>query len=179
MKGIVFAEFIEMVETKFGFETADAIITKSNLDSGGSYTSVGTYPHEEMVQLVVQLSKETQTEIPALLEAFGLYLFERFSKLYGVFFENKNNAFDFLMGIEDYIHVEVKKLYPDAQLPTIEAKITNKNTMELLYRSERKMADLACGLIKGCALHFGEKISIRKENQAEDGSAVRFELTKE
>lgn len=29
-------------------------------------------------------------------------------------------AFQFLKNIENYIHVEVRKLYPDAELPTFE-----------------------------------------------------------
>ena len=45
MKGIVFREFISMVENEFSIETADEIITASNLKSEGAYTSVGTYPH--------------------------------------------------------------------------------------------------------------------------------------
>ena len=44
MKGIIFTEFIEMVEDKFGFEVADNIITNSNLPSGGAYTAVGYKP---------------------------------------------------------------------------------------------------------------------------------------
>ena len=49
MKGIVFREFIAMVETQFSLETADHIISASNLSTDGAYTSVGTYPPQEMV----------------------------------------------------------------------------------------------------------------------------------
>ena len=49
MKGIVFTEFLEMVETKFGLETVDNIIENSDLKSEGIYTSVGTYDFNEMV----------------------------------------------------------------------------------------------------------------------------------
>ena len=62
MKGIVFAEFIELVEDKFGFEIADEIIEESNLPSGGSYTSVGTYDHREMLELVTHLSEKTGSQ---------------------------------------------------------------------------------------------------------------------
>ena len=55
MKGIIFTEFLEMVEKEFSAETVDTIIDNSNLESGGSYTSVGTYPHIEMVELVSNL----------------------------------------------------------------------------------------------------------------------------
>jgi len=57
MKGMVFTEFLEMVEDQFGFTMADKIISEAELASGGVYTSVGTYHHQEMVALVVNLSK--------------------------------------------------------------------------------------------------------------------------
>ena len=42
MKGIVFTEFLEMVEAQFGLDTVDAIIENSDLPSRGAYTAVGT-----------------------------------------------------------------------------------------------------------------------------------------
>ena len=45
MKGIVFTEFLEMVEDKFSADMVDDIIDDCDLASGGAYTAVGTYPH--------------------------------------------------------------------------------------------------------------------------------------
>jgi Haem-NO-binding len=53
MKGVVFTEFIEMVEDRFSPEMADRIIERAKLPSGGAYTTVGTYDHGEMIQLVL------------------------------------------------------------------------------------------------------------------------------
>lgn len=61
MKGVVFREFIAMVKSAYSVEVADRIISASNLSSDGAYTSVGTYPHQEMVELVKHLSAETDT----------------------------------------------------------------------------------------------------------------------
>jgi len=41
MKGIVFTEFLEMVENKFSPELADRIIEGAEVPSGGVYTAVG------------------------------------------------------------------------------------------------------------------------------------------
>ena len=38
MKGIVFTEFLDMVEKEFGYETVDHIIENSELSSNGIYT---------------------------------------------------------------------------------------------------------------------------------------------
>ncbi len=79
MKGIVFREFIDMVEASFGDEMVDTIIEACDLESGGAYTAVGTYDHTELVQMVVALSGETGAPVPALVEAFGTYLLVDFS----------------------------------------------------------------------------------------------------
>lgn len=47
MKGIIFTEFLEMVEDRFSPEIADRIIEASDLPSRGVYTAVGTYDHTD------------------------------------------------------------------------------------------------------------------------------------
>jgi len=179
MKGIIFTEFVEMVEEKFGFTMADNLLQQPGLKSEGVYTSVGTYDFNEMIILLSKLSADIQTPIPELLKVFGYHLFSRFYDIYPRFFEGKTNSFDFLLRIEDYIHVEVLKLYPDAQLPAIDAVVNEHNTqMQMIYKSERKLSDLAYGLIKGCIDHFKEDISIEMENLDEEGSQVKIVLTK-
>lgn len=64
MKGIVFTEFIEMVEEVYSPEMVDILLDSVTLSSKGAYTSVGTYDHHELVVLVAELSKRTGTEIP-------------------------------------------------------------------------------------------------------------------
>ncbi|MEM6261707.1 MAG: heme NO-binding domain-containing protein [Bacteroidota bacterium] len=179
MKGMVFTEFLEMVEDRFGFEVADKIVENATLDSKGVYSAVGTYDHQEMVNLVVELSKETQVQVPDLLYVYGKHLFERFSEGYSVFFKNmQGGAFGFLKGIDNYIHVEVRKLYPDAELPGFDISQPDDRTLEMVYSSERKLGDFALGLIDGCLQHFDESASVARENIREDGSKVKFTITK-
>jgi len=178
MKGIVFTEFLEMVESEYGYEMVDNIINKSDLPSGGVYTSVGTYAFSEMGMLLHNLSKDTNLSMPQLLNAFGKYLFHTFVKNYPAFFEAAPNAFKFLESIEDYIHVEVKKLYPDAELPTFDTRYLSPTKLEMIYKSERRMADFAEGLIEKTLEHYGEEAQIEKENITENGSQVRFTITK-
>ena len=52
MKGMVFTEFLEMVESTFSADMVAAIIDDSAPPSGGAYTSVGTYDHQELVGMV-------------------------------------------------------------------------------------------------------------------------------
>ncbi|WP_414475075.1 heme NO-binding domain-containing protein [Microvirga sp. M2] len=179
MKGIVFTEFLEMVEKKFSPELADSIIEEAELPSGGAYTSVGTYDHREMVQLVSCLSKETGISTADLLRSFGIYMFGRFYVLFPQYFDGIDTSFRFLEKIENYIHVEVRKLYPDAELPSFECDTSQPGCLRLTYRSTRPFASLAEGLIRGCVAHFGEDADVEVEDLSNGaGIMARFLISR-
>ena len=177
MKGVVFTEFLEMVEDKFSPETADRIIEEAALPSCGAYTAVGTYDADELVKLVGCLSEHTELSVPDLLVAYGKALFGRFRTLYGGFFDGVEGAFQFLTQVEDYIHIEVRKLYPEAELPRFDHEHQGDDRLVMVYRSERPFAKFAEGLIRGCIEHFGEPIEIEHEDlSGGTGNHSRFVL---
>jgi hypothetical protein len=179
MKGVVFTEFLDMVEARFSADMVDDIIDDSAVPSGGAYTSIGTYPHEEMVALVVALSERSGIAIPDLLRAYGKHLFAHFFLTHPSFFLKVHDALSFLEGIENIIHAEVLKLYPDAQLPRFETEHRSDNQLVLLYESNRHFEDLAEGLMLGCIAHFAERIDIERESTEHGGRRKeRFTLTR-
>ncbi len=178
MKGIVFTEFLEMVEDRFGYEVVDQLLSENELPSGGIYTSVGTYAYSEMGQLLHSLSRKKDLPIPYLLNTFGRYLFGTFQKAYPQFLEATTTAFDFLESIEKHIHVEVRKLYPDAELPQFKTTLVDEHTLQMIYYSERRMGDFAEGLIESSLVYYGEEATIVKKDLKEDGSEVEFLIRK-
>lgn len=180
MKGIVFTEFIEMVEDVFSPEIADQIINDTELDSDGAYTAVGTYDHHEILAMVTRLSELTSIPVGDLVQAFGKHLLNRFTELYPVFFNEVDDTFTFLDTIESHVHIEVLKLYPDAELPSFTVDHADGKTLIMSYKSSRPFAMLAQGLIKGAAEYFNEKISIEMVDLSNGkGNHARFELKKE
>ena len=179
MKGMVFTEFFEMVGIRFSADMVDDIIDDADLPSGGAYTAVGTYDHSEMVALVVALSKRSGMEVRDLLLAFGEYLFGRFVVGYPSFFTGTTDAFKFLSGIEEIIHAEVRKLYPDAELPKFDVEHHDAQRLVLVYDSRRHFEDLAEGLMRGCVAHFGGGIAVAREMLGDgDARRERFVLTR-
>ncbi len=171
MLGIVFTEFVEMVEEKFSIDMVDDILSDTKLS--GTFTAVGNYDHKDLIKLVVSLSKRTEIDIDVLVKSFGTHLFNVFSTNYPQFFKDLDNTLDFLERIEDYIHVNVRKLYPQASLPKFKFDRKSNDTLNILYMSERAMGNLAEGLIMGCAEHYGEKLEISRTDN-EDGTRVEF-----
>ncbi|NJN78108.1 MAG: hypothetical protein HC803_07045 [Saprospiraceae bacterium] len=183
MKGMVFTEFLEMVEEKFGFDVVDNILeaSKDKLSTGGAYTAIGTYSHGEIITLVTNLSTETNIPIPHLVHVFGTHLLGQFAAHYTQFFEEANNTFEFLESIDNHIHIEVLKLYPDAELPRFKCfhPDDKPNELTMIYSSERAMSDLAAGLIEGAIKYYKENITFTKMDlDNSNGKIVKFDLIK-
>lgn len=179
MKGIVFCEFLDMVDDVFSPEMTETLIDSCDLASGGAYTAVGTYDHDEIITLVAALSRETGAPVPELVKSFGSHLFGRFVELYPDFFEGVEDVYDFLESVDAKIHVDVKKLYPEAELPSIDCERIDDTRFALLYESGRAMGDLAEGLIASAISHFGQDVEMsRQDLSSGNQQRVRFELTK-
>ncbi|MGF1909876.1 heme NO-binding domain-containing protein [Vibrio kasasachensis] len=176
MKGIIFTEFIDLVEDKFGLEVVDQIL--DNVGDDGAYTAVGSYDHKLLVKLIVELGKLTNMPPDELQQAFGQSIFiNLYSTLpYSASLSECKNCFQFVRLVEDYIHIEVKKLYPDANPPQFEFISESETELIFDYKSARCMSNVCLGLVKGCADHFGEQLDISMSEQSEDSSHVQFQL---
>lgn len=175
MKGIVFTEFLEFVAARYGDDVVDDLIEATDLPSGGAYTAVGTYDHQEMVALCSALSRRTGEPADELTRRFGARLSDSFALHHPDFFSRSGEFFDFLESIEAHIHKEVRKLYPDAELPSFRVHARSERQLVLDYRSPRRMSALAEGLIAGSAPRFGVAAAVRTEAlDGGDGRAVRI-----
>lgn len=177
MKGIVFTEFLDYVGTTISSNMVDDIIDDCSFPHGGAFTAVGTYPFQDMAALVSTLSKRTAVPVSDLLHGFGHHLCGRFTILYPQFFEAKTCLFDFLESVNDQIHVEVKKLYPDAELPAFQTHARTSDRLDLDYRSCRPLAALAEGMIQAASEHYREPVAVTCQ-RIDDGpeSFVRFSI---
>lgn len=175
MLGMVFTELVEMVEDKFSPELADEVLAEANFDHGGAYTSVGYYDFEEIVTLVTLLSKKTDIAVPDLLEAFGYHLFGRFTVTHASLI-GESSLFEFLSKVDNHIHVEVIKLYPNAKLPKFNTVEHSDQRLVLRYESERQLHHLALGLMRGAADHFTTPVNI--DMTENDDQTVIFTLEK-
>lgn len=174
MKGFIFTHFLEMVEAEHGYDMVDQLLTESELPSGGIYSAVGTYHYREMQILVERLSAKVHQPTGELYYQFGRYFFRVFEQHYDVFLRKQTNTLDLLAVLDDYIHVEVRKLYPEAELPQFKSRRLAPDQLELIYISERRMSAFAKGLIERCLRYYEEKGDISMEHLDESGTTVRF-----
>ena len=178
MKGIVFTEFLELVEDKFGLEMVDKIINNSDLESNGVYTSVGTYKFSEMLQLLQHLSSYTGISIDDLLLVYAEHFFSVLEESYPGLLATYSDPIEMISSIENHIHVEVRKIYPDAELPSFEVVEKTENSLRMIYKSSRAMHHFGLGLMNKTFEHFNSTATIVLENLKEDGTEVKFLINK-
>jgi hypothetical protein len=119
--------------------------------------------------LVRGFSGHSGIPVTELQRLFGHWMMKSFARHYPRYFIGKDGSLDMLAAIEDEIHVEVRKLYPDADLPQFDTARPDASSMQMTYRSHSALADFCHGLIEGCVTHFGETARIDRRERVSAG----------
>ncbi len=160
MKGIIFTTLNDMLQERHGVSFWEQVLHDVGPASGGIYTSVEDYPDAELFQLVTRAAELLGTGTNALVQDFGHYLFATLARRYPVFVRDQPEFFGFIKSIDGVIHKEVKKLYHNPNLPSMQCEQIDESHLRLFYRSPRRLCRLACGLIQGAAGHYGERVEL-------------------
>lgn len=175
MKGLVLDGLLDYLRASHGEVFTERLLSDLDLPSKGVYTSVGTYDAAEMFTILRAYCEQTGVAAPRALSDFGRWMFPHLIKRYVPSAARPRDTFELLRMLDGVIHVEVRKLYPDAELPEFTASDMGDGSLRLRYRSSRRLEDFAEGLIHGSAAYFGESIRVQREA---DGDATVFTLSR-
>lgn len=176
MKGVIFVELVKMAEEAFGETVVDDVLGKADLDNDGAFTTVGNYPCSELVKIVVAFSEHSGLSPEVLQRKFGHWMMEHFVDHYPNFFEGKTDTFSLLEVVDGEIHVEVKKLYPDAELPVFDAVRKTPDHLELTYSSPRPLVAFCHGMIEASLEKFDQEADIQRCPVAHQDNATTFDI---
>ncbi len=176
MKGIVFVELLKMAENLLGEAVVDQVLDDTPLSTGGAFSAVGDYPCADLVALVGAFSRVTGLPGEELQRRFGHWMMNTFKTYYPAFFEDKPDVLAMLEAIEGEVHVEVRKIYPGAELPTFATERLGPGELRMDYSSTRPLVPFCAGLIEGCVDHFGRPATITTRDLSTPGQA-RAEFT--
>ena len=160
MKGIIFNLLEAVVARDHGDETWDALLEAARLD--GAYTSLGSYPDDDLTKLVAAASATLGTPADAVMRWFGREVLPLLAERYPSFLSGHASAQSFVSTLNDVIHPEVRKLYPGADVPDFEFHRPSEETLVVRYRSTRKLCALAEGLIDGAAGYYAQVVTIEQ-----------------
>lgn len=174
MKGMVFTELVEFVEEKFGFDVVDQMLEASLLPQKGAYTQAANYSFDELLAIIVKLSEVTGIEVRVLIETYARHLFGRIVGLYPPMVQGFSSSLPFIAQVDTFIHPAVKKLYPDAELPSFQVISLSDKELVIDYVSNKGLMSMAVGLMHGAADFFGEKLDISYVEHPSEGVTARF-----
>lgn len=170
MKGVIFNVVQEAVEQLGGADLWDDIVDKAG--ASGAYTGLGNYEDAELVSLVVAASDILDKAVPDVLVLVGRTALPHLANKAPELIKDANSPIELLMLVNDVIHVEVLKLYPDSDPPELRHKLRDDGALLLTYKSKRNMGDLAEGLIRGTGDFYDQPVELDREDL--DDGAVQF-----
>lgn len=173
MKGVIFAEMLRWIEEAYSPAVADAVIIRARDPDDGVYTTVGNYPHQQALALMVALSELSGEAVPVLARSYGFWLASRFMELYPEMFEGYTDAISFLRDVDGQHHREMVKLYPDAKTPSIVVEVGGEELV-VSYGSHRPLADIAHGLVLGYIAYYGDELDVERDPGSPGPHAARF-----
>jgi hypothetical protein len=133
-------------------------ITAAN--SNGAYTSLGSYPDEQMMRLVGAASNALGIPPADVLRWFGRQAMPRLAERYSDFFAANASTRPFVLSLNTIIHPEVRKLYAGAHCPHFDFEEAADGGLMIGYNSPRKLCALAHGFIEGVADHYHEEVEV-------------------
>lgn len=170
MKGIVFNLLEQAVVDAHGDDAWIDLLEEAGVD--GAYTSLGSYPDQEVIALVDAASRHLGIKPAAVLRWFGRAAMPMLADRYQPFFAGHSSARSFILSVNDIIHPEVRKLYSGAGCPHFHFSDDSQGRLIIGYQSPRQMCHLAHGFVEGAGDHFSEQVAVEHISCMQEGNPV-------
>lgn len=179
MKGEIFNLFESFVTQGFGADSYERLYSDSQdkLETKEPFVGPGTYPDSDFLILLDKAVAMTAIPVETAVRAFGKFALPHLIGKVPQFAPPGISAKQFLMSVNDVIHVEVRKIYRDTVLPQFDYIDTAPDKLTMIYSSPRRLYALVEGLIEGTAEYFSTPITYERKLEANSSiGRCRFEL---
>ena len=162
MQGVIFDQLERFAVRELG-DGALARIRDLKGHGAAGYRFDSTYPDEGFLVIIRSVAEATGRTTDEVAEDFGRGLVPALFDIYGFLIDPSWNFFEFLLKTETTIHRGVKLNSRRAKPPVIQAVLIGPKTVNISYRSERRLCRVAIGIIRGAASRYRTEISIAED----------------
>jgi len=173
MKGVIFNSLAEAIIEIGGEDMWDDLLVRAGLS--GAYTSLGSYDEGDLALLIGAAAEVLDVSEEEATVYAGRLVTPKLADRHSDLVASHTDTISLLCDLNDVIHPEVRKLYPNAQVPDFTTLHRGPDQLVLRYQSERNLVSLATGLILGAAELFDETVEIETE-PTEGGCIFRLEF---
>jgi hypothetical protein len=165
MKGTITKCLAELVENEFGREKWDAIVADAKVDA--KTVPLLTLPASDVDdatagRLIESTCRVLGVSLQEAADAFGEYWCCTYApRVYAVTVGKFRDARHWLLELDD-VHVRVTATMKDARPPRFDYHWVDEDTLEVTYKSHRKLLPIYMGLARGVAAYFGERLNVQQ-----------------
>jgi hypothetical protein len=168
MKGILLNVVEDVVTEAMSPDAWDDVIDAAGVD--GSYTSLATYPDAELTAIVAAIAAAADLSTEDTLTLAGRLGFKHLARRVPHVLDEIDGWQQLVCSLDDIIHPEVRKIYPDAEVPGF-ATTDIDGGLRVVYTSRRQLCALAEGLIVGGGEWYGRDLEVTHERCVRNGDS--------
>ena len=135
-------------------------ITRASGMPDAHFVPTNSYPDADAMSLLQAVVEHTGQPVDAVLESFGQFLAPALLSMYGALLDRSWRTLDIVEHTEDTIHRVVRMRNPGAVPPFLQTRRSAADEVVVRYASPRRMCQLAEGIVRGIAAHYGEEVTI-------------------
>lgn len=170
MKGVLFNVVEDVVTEALSADAWDDVLDAAGVD--GSYTSLGTYPDGDLFAIVQSTADLAGLSVDETLRLAGRLGFKHLVGRNPSLVEGYADWQQLVSALDDIIHPEVRKIYPDAEVPGFATMPTDDEALHVTYTSRRGLCALAEGLIEGAGAWFGRQVTVEQTDCVHRGAGA-------
>lgn len=154
MKGIIFNILESFIAHEFDEDVYNEAISSLSLLTKDPFVAPGTYANEDFLSIAQWSAAKVNLTLDEFMLRMGRYSFSQLAERHPDFVTPHQHPKPFLKTVDGMIHVEVRKLYSDTELPAFTYTDLADNQLIITYFSEKKLYSFMEGLIDGVANFF-------------------------
>jgi len=161
MYGLVNKAVVDLVVSKFGQDTWNAIKKKAEIDVD-HFVSMDGYPDDVTYRLVGAASEVLKLPAEKVLEAFGEHwVLYTAQEGYGPMLDASGKTLREFLENLDALHARVALTMPELRPPRFRLVPVDDTTMQLEYYSTRQgLAPMVIGLLRGLSIRFNTPLDV-------------------
>jgi len=162
MKGTIPKCLEEMVRARHGEAAWNRVKEAAGLATWHSFLTTEDIDDDTVKALFITTAETLRKSVEEVKEDFGMHWSTVYAPdIYGVFFRRASSARELLLNVAQ-IHRDTTAKVPNAKPPRFSYEWLDERTLVMTYSSERQMAALMPGLIRGVGVYYGEELEVSR-----------------
>jgi hypothetical protein len=161
MKGTILVCLHDLVTKKFGAEKWKEALKKAGQPEWKAYSVLEDVPDTQALAVIQGVAEAAGITMAQAMDAFGEHWSTQYApNVYKGYFARAKSTRELLLNL-DQIHSEVTRSMKAGRQPHFRYEWKGENHLVMHYESDRGLAALMPGLIRGLGLYFHDKQTVR------------------